>query len=89
MFRVTDPAHFVTALNLLSFDAVAWIEESWGLLTVATVDAIAAHVAAGGSAWFTYWMLFDDTGIGVPEARAAFGIDAVASGDGVPPSPFL
>jgi len=77
--RVATNADFATALNLVDFDAVVWIEELNYTLSVGTVSAITNHVADGGAAWFTYWALYDDAQTAVPEARTAFGLSAVSN----------
>lgn len=77
--RVATTADFVTDLTAGDFDVAVWIEELNITLTVAAVDAIADHVADGGRALFSYWYLYEPTGVGVPEARAALGVAGVTN----------
>jgi hypothetical protein len=72
--RVASSADFVSALSLVGFDAVAWIDERQPNLTLEVVTAIGDHLADGGAALFTYWLLFDATSLGVPEARGLLGV---------------
>lgn len=77
--RVATNADFVTALGLVDFDAVVWIEELGNLLTEGAVDAITDHIADGGATWFTYWLLYNAAETAVPEARTAFGLSDVTN----------